>query len=507
MLVNFTETVLRDANQSLIATRLPLNKFESILNEMDTAGYYSVECWGGATFDSCIRYLGEDPWERLKIIKSHMPHTKLQMLLRGQSLLGYKHYPDDVVRKFIYNSVEKGIDIIRIFDALNDLKNLEVAVDETLKCGAHPSCAISYTVSPVHSVEKYVKLAKNMESMGAKSICIKDMSGILSPTVAFELIGQLKANLTVPIVLHSHCSTGFAYMTYLKAIEAGIDVLDTAVSSFSGGTSQPATDVISRVAVASGHAVTLNMDSVNKINDYFSEVMNEYMKSGGLEPRVLLTEPKTIENQIPGGMYSNLLSQLKALKLDDRLNEVLMEVINVRKDLGYPPLVTPISQMVGTQATMNVISGKRYQTPIEEIKAYFRGEYGVPPGDVDLELMNSLVGKNEFPKERYSKSIPPLYEEVKKGYEDKRYGRSDILTAILFPNIGEKFIEQRNSEKSKMFIYDILECTDDIVKSSWVNVTNAVSDVVEAVLIAVVSHKLGLHADNICLNTIYEMEG
>ena len=507
MKIEFTETVLRDANQSLLATRLPIDCFKSVLSEMNAAGYYSIECWGGATFDACIRYLHEDPWERLKIIKSYMPNTKLQMLLRGQSLLGYKHYSDDVVRKFVFNSIEKGIDIIRIFDALNDLRNIEVAVEEILKCGAHPSCAISYSVSPVHSIEKYLSLAKNMESLGAKSICIKDMSGILSPKVAYELISQLKANIRVPIVLHSHCSTGYAYMTYLKAIEAGVDVIDTAVSSFSGGTSQPATEVIMQIAQDYGREVALNKDKINNINDHFEEVLNECLKSGILDPKVLLTSPRTMENQVPGGMYSNLLSQLKSQNMENRLKEVLEEIRNVRKDLGYPPLVTPISQIVGTQATLNVLTGVRYQNVIEEIKSYFKGKYGNPPGEVNKELMNCLIGREEFPQERYSKKLPKIYESIKKKYEHKGYGRSDILTLILFPDEGFQLIERRDAESKQIYLYSFRKCEDEVDQAHMNQVNNIISDEIRALIVAITAYEIGVNVKDLHINSIYEIEG
>jgi oxaloacetate decarboxylase (Na+ extruding) subunit alpha len=502
MKLGFTETVLRDANQSLMATRLPLDKFESILNTMDKAGYYSVECWGGATFDACIRYLDEDPWERLKIIRKNMPNTKLQMLLRGQSLLGYKHYPDDVVRKFIYNAVEKGIDIIRIFDALNDISNIEVAVKETIQCGAHPSCAISYTTSPVHNINKYIELAKSMESIGAQSICIKDMAGVLTPKASYDLVGELKKNVKVPIILHSHCSTGLAYMTYLKAIEAGVDVIDTAVSSFSGGTSQPATEVMVNVAKEMGYDTTVDITKVEKINDHFTGIYDEFLKLGLIDPKVMKTVPKTLVNKIPGGMYSNLIAQMKGQGLEQYLDQVLDEVPNVRKDLGYPPLVTPISQMVGAQATANVLSGERYKTIISEVKAYFRGEYGTPPGPVNEELMMKVVGHDSFPEDRFSSYLEPVYEKKKAECKDKEYGRSDLLTSILFGELGELFIERRNAMKENSFIYKFEECND----SSNIELHKAeYSDEELAVIIAILRHKLGKEITKSQIKKIYEV--
>ena len=330
--INFTETVLRDAQQSLIATRMPFETFEPILSTMDKAGYYSLECWGGATFDSCLRYLNEDPWERLRKIRKACPNTKLQMLLRGQNLLGYKHYPNDVVRKFVAKSVENGIDIIRIFDALNDVRNLEVAVDQTIKSGAHASGTICYTLSPVHNTKAYIKLAKDMESMGVQSICIKDMAGIISPKEAYELVGALKENVKLPIILHTHCTTGLGPMTLLKAAEAGVDVIDTAISSFSGGTSQPATETLNYILTQDGYKTGLDTDVLKQINDFFKPVKADALKSGLLNPVVLSTDTDALTYQVPGGMLSNLVAQLTAQKKMDKFEEVLEETPRVRKE-------------------------------------------------------------------------------------------------------------------------------------------------------------------------------
>ncbi|MEG1846060.1 MAG: pyruvate carboxylase subunit B, partial [Oscillospiraceae bacterium] len=355
MKVQFTETVLRDANQSLIATRMPFNEYEGILETMNKAGYYSLECWGGATFDSCLRYLNEDPWERLRKIKAKCPDTKLQMLLRGQNILGYKHYPDDVVRMFVRKSVENGIDIIRIFDALNDLRNIEVAVDETIKCGAHASGTICYTKSPIHNLDAYVKLAKDMEKMGVSSICIKDMAGIMGPQEAYDLVKALKESVKLPIVVHTHCTTGLGPITLQKAVEAGADIIDTAISSFSGGTSQPPTETMAYSFEQQGYDVSLNTELLKEINDFFKPVKAEALASGLLNPVVLSTETDALIYQVPGGMLSNLVAQLTAQNKMDKFPEVLLETPRVRKDLGYPPLVTPMSQMVGVQATANVL--------------------------------------------------------------------------------------------------------------------------------------------------------
>ena len=363
---------MRDANQSLIATRLPIAEFSDILSEMDKAGYYSVECWGGATFDSCLRFLNEDPWERLRSIKAKMPNTKLQMLLRGQNLLGYKHYPDDIVRKFVERSVKNGIDIIRIFDALNDTRNIEVAVDETLKQGAHASGTICFTTSPVHTLDKFVEQARTMGKMGVQSICVKDMAGVMTPKEAYELVSALKGAVSLPVIVHTHCTTGMAFMTYLKAVEAGADVIDTASSCFSGGTSQPATETLNYALKQMGYETGLDDVIINRINDFFKPIRNSYIKSGQLDPLVMATDTDALNYKVPGGMLSNLISQLKMQNAMDRLHEVLEETPKVRKDLGYPPLVTPMSQMVGVQATMNVLQGERYKTIGKEVKAYFK---------------------------------------------------------------------------------------------------------------------------------------
>ena len=380
--VQFTETVLRDANQSLIATRMPYAAFAPILETMDKAGFYSVECWGGATFDSCMRYLNEDPWERLRNIKAKMPNTKLQMLLRGQNLLGYKHYPDDVVRKFVERSVANGIDIIRIFDALNDIRNIEVAVDETLKNGAIASAAISYTTSPVHTLEKYAALCADMQKMGVQSICIKDMAGVMSPKESYDLVSAIKDEVDIPVVLHTHCTTGLAFMTCLKAVEAGCDVIDTAISTFSGGTSQPATETLAYALRQLGYEVDLDDAVLKQVNDHFKKYWDKCLADGLMDPKVMKTDTQALNYKIPGGMLSNLISQLKAQNAIEKLDEVLLETPRVREDLGYPPLVTPMSQMVGVQAATNVLLGERYKSIGKEVKAYLRGEYGRAPGPI-----------------------------------------------------------------------------------------------------------------------------
>ena len=448
--LGITETVLRDGNQSLIATRLCFADFEPILSELDNAGFYSLECWGGATFDTCIRFLNEDPWKRLKEIKKNVKKTKLQMLLRGQSLLGYKHYPDDIVRRFVFKSVENGIDIIRIFDALNDIKNIEVAVRETINCDAHASCAIAYTESPVHNIESYVNLAADMERIGAKSICIKDMSGILSPLKAYELIKKLKSTVSVPIILHSHCTAGLAYMTYLKAIEAGVDVLDTAISSFSGGTSQPATEVISNTAISYERETGLNKKVLKSINSHFTNIANKYKDSGVLELKTLITDPDIVDTQIPGGMYSNLRKQLQDLNCIDKFDEVVSKIPSVRRDLGYPPLVTPLSQMVISQTVMNVATGTEYGHICNEVRSYLNGEYGEAPGEINAKINFT---KSKIKTEPDSDQL----EQIVNKYEAQKLDDCDLLTCALFPDIGDEFISNRNITPKEVMINDIKE--------------------------------------------------
>lgn len=457
MKVQFTETVLRDANQSLIATRMPIEDFIPILDTMDKAGYYSLECWGGATFDSCLRYLNEDPWQRLRKIRSVVKNTKLQMLLRGQNLLGYKHYPDDVVRAFVNKSVENGIDIIRIFDALNDLRNIEVAVKEALRCSAHVQGAISYTTSPIHTLDNFVQLAKGMESMGCSSICIKDMAGIMGPQEAYDLVSAVKNAVKLPIVLHTHATTGLGSMTLLKAVEAGATTIDTAISCFSGGTAQPPTESLHYALKQMGYDTGLDEKKLKEINDYFKSIKAKFMESGQLDPYVLGTETDALVYQVPGGMLSNLIAQLKAQGALDRLNEVLEEVPKVRKDLGYPPLVTPSSQMVGVQAATNVLIGERYKNISKEIKAYIGGEYGKAPGQIDPNLMKQVLGDNQPVTCRYADLLEPMFEKTKKELGDKAKSDEDVLSYIAFPQIAEKFLEEREERERNTVQYTIRE--------------------------------------------------
>ncbi|MCI9576263.1 MAG: oxaloacetate decarboxylase subunit alpha [Clostridiales bacterium] len=457
MKIQFTETVLRDANQSLIATRMPFAAFEPILETMDGAGYYSAECWGGATFDSCLRYLNEDPWVRLRKMKKKLPNTKLQMLLRGQNLLGYKHYPDDVVRKFIQYSVGNGIDIIRIFDALNDLRNIQIAVEETKKRGAHASGAICYTTSPVHTLAKYQALAKEMEAMGVDSICIKDMAGIMGPQEAYDLVKAVKETVSLPVVVHTHSTTGFAFMTYLKAVEAGADVIDTAISSFSGGTSQPATETLAYALQQMGFSHSMNLKALKEINDFFQPLRDEYLSNGLLDPKVLATNTDALIYQVPGGMLSNLIAQLKAQNATQRLDEVLQEIPSVRKDLGYPPLVTPMSQMVGVQAVTNVLLGKRYQSIGKEVKSYVRGEYGKPPAPIDSDLQKKILGDEQPFTGRFADTLAPEFEPAKASLGAIARCEEDVLSYIAFPKIAEKFFQYRQKQEENQCSYTIMK--------------------------------------------------
>ena len=457
MKVNFTETVLRDANQSLIATRMPFEDFEPVLKKLDAAGYYSLECWGGATFDSCLRYLNEDPWERLRKIKAACPNTKLQMLLRGQNLLGYKHYPDDVVRMFIRKSVENGIDIIRIFDALNDVRNIEVAVDETLKCGAHASGTICYTISPIHNLESYVKLAKQIEALGVQSICIKDMAGIMSPKEGYDLVKALKENVKVPIVVHTHSTTGLGFMTLLKCVEAGADVIDSAISCFSGGTSQPATETLVYTLKQYGYEVDVDENICKEINDFFKPIRAKALESKLLNPVVMGTQTDALIYQIPGGMLSNLVAQLTAQNKLDKLDEVLLETPRVREDLGYPPLVTPMSQMVGVQATANVLAGERYKNISKEVKSYIKGEYGQAPGKVSEDLQKLVLGDEKPFTGRFADTLAPAFEEAKKELGDKAKSDEDVLSYIAFPMQAEAYFAKRDEKERNTFKYTIKE--------------------------------------------------
>ena len=455
--VQFVETVLRDANQSLIATRLPYDKFEPMLETIDKAGYYASECWGGATFDVCLRYLNEDPWERLRKIRAKMPNTKLQMLLRGQNVLGYSHYPDDFVKLFVAKAVENGMDIIRIFDALNDVKNMKVAMEATVNAGAIASGTISYTTSPVHTHAKYVEMVKELKEMGASTICIKDMAGIMGPQEAYDMVSAIKDAVDMPIDLHTHSTTGLAFMTYLKAVEAGCDIIDTAISPFSGGTSQPATETLAYALRQLGYEVDLNDDCLTDISDYFKGVRDEFVKDGTLMPKAMATDTQCLTYQVPGGMLSNLMSQLKQMNALDRFEEALAETPRVRADMGYPPLVTPTSQMVGVQAVRNVLDGARYKTVSKEIKAYCRGEYGTTPAPINADIQKQILGDEQPISGRFADSLEPIVEPTRKKLEGIAKSDEDVLSYIAFPNLAEKFFEERKAKEENVATYTIVE--------------------------------------------------
>ena len=455
--VQFVETVLRDANQSLIATRLPFEKFEPMLETIDKAGFYAAECWGGATFDVCLRYLHEDPWERLRKIRAKMPNTKLQMLLRGQNVLGYSHYPDDFVKLFCTKAVENGIDVIRIFDALNDVDNMKVAMEATAAAGAIASGTISYTTSPVHTHKKFVEMVRELKQMGAATICIKDMAGIMGPQEAYDLVAAIKDAVDLPIDLHTHSTTGLAFMTYLKAIEAGCDIVDTAISPFSGGTSQPATETMAYALRQLGYEVDLDDTCTKAMADYFKGIRDEFIADGTLMPKALATDTQCLTYQVPGGMLSNLLSQLKQMNALDRFDEALIETPKVRADMGYPPLVTPTSQMVGVQAVRNVLDGERYRTVSKEIKAYCRGEYGRTPAPIDPAIREMILGGEKPITGRYADSLEPIVEPTRKKLGDLAKTDEDVLSYIAFPNLAERFLEERKAKEENVVTYSIVE--------------------------------------------------
>lgn len=448
--VKITETILRDAHQSLIATRLKTEEMLPILEKLDNVGYHALEMWGGATFDASLRFLDENPWERLRTIRKHVKNTKLQMLLRGQNILGYKHYPDEVVREFIKKSVYNGIDIIRIFDALNDTRNLKVAIETTKKEGAHAQGSISYTTSPVHTIDSFVTLSKELESMGSDSICIKDMSGLLKPYDAYDLVKALKSNIKIPIEIHSHCTSGIASMTYLKAIEAGVDIIDTAISPFSLGTSQPPTEPI--VATLSGgeYDTGLELSKLNEIADYFSPIREKALDSGLMSTKVLGVNINTLIYQVPGGMLSNLVSQLQMQNAVDRLDDVLREVPRVREDLGFPPLVTPTSQIVGTQAVLNVLTGERYKMVPKEVKQYVKGMYGKPPVEIENDIVTKIIGDEERITCRPADLLPSDFEDKKREIAEFYENDEDVLSYILFPQVAENYFKYRRAEKYKI---------------------------------------------------------
>ncbi|MEG2542721.1 MAG: oxaloacetate decarboxylase subunit alpha [Christensenellaceae bacterium] len=448
--VHITDTILRDAHQSQAATRMTTDEMIDAAKIMDTIGYWSIECWGGATFDSCLRFLNEDPWERLRRLKKAMPKTKLQMLLRGQNLLGYKHYADDVVDFFVKKAVENGIDVIRIFDALNDTRNLQQSIESTNRYGGWCEATLSYTTSPVHNTEYFITLSQELEKMGAKSICIKDMANLLLPYEAYRLVSEMKKYVKVPIHLHTHNTSGVGDMTYLKAIEAGVDIVDTALSPLANGTSQPCTE--SLVATLAGTEYDTGLD-LKKLTDAAKAIMPaaERLKADGfLDPKVLSVDINTLLYQVPGGMLSNLLSQLKQAGAADKLLEVLEEVPRVRKDFGYPPLVTPSSQIVGSQAVLNVLSGERYKMVTNESKALLRGEYGRLPAPVNEEVRKKCIGDAKIITCRPADELAPEMDKYREEIKGLIEQEEDIVTYAMFPQVAPKFFEFRRANKYKL---------------------------------------------------------
>ena len=464
--VQFTETVLRDANQSLMATRMAFSDMEGILSTMDKAGYYSVECWGGATFDSCLRYLDEDPWERLRDFRKAMPNTRLQMLLRGQNLLGYKHYHDDVVEKFVELSIKNGIDVLRIFDALNDFRNIRTALEATKKYATANTVAsgcISYTQSPVHTPAKYAEMCKELQSMGFDTICLKDMAGTMSPNEAEQLFKGIKdAGVTLPLILHTHCTTGMAYMTVMKAVESGVDIIDTATSCFSNGTSQPATETIYYALSELGIETGLNEEVINKVNDYFKPVKQKYIDSGRINPKSMGTDAQALVYKVPGGMLSNMIANLTDMHAMDKFDAALAEIPSVRKDMGYPPLVTPLSQMVGNQAVTNVLVGERYKNISKEVKAYFKGEYGIAPAPVNADLEKRILDEAGMSapldcRVEDSKRTGKEFEDAKAALGDLAQSEEDVMSYICFPAQAEKYLEGRKAKEENKAAYTIVE--------------------------------------------------
>ena len=444
-----TDTILRDAHQSQAATRMRLEDMLPACEMLDKIGYWSLECWGGATFDSCMRFLNEDPWARLRALRKAMPNTRLQMLLRGQNLLGYKHYADDVVEAFVKKSIENGIDVIRIFDALNDPRNMEAAMKYTKKYGGTCEAAISYTVSPVHSEDYFVNLACTLKEMGADTICIKDMANLLLPYDAYSLVKRLKEKVDIPIHLHTHNTTGTGDMTNLMACSAGVDIVDCALSPLANGTSQPSTEAMVATLRGTERDTGLDLVKLTEVAAYFRTVANKLKADGILDPKVLNVDSNTLLYQVPGGMLSNLLSQLKQAKAEDKYYDVLEEVPRVRADFGYPPLVTPTSQIVGSQAVMNVLLGERYKTFTKESKGVLRGEYGRLPGQVNEEIRKMAIGDDEIITCRPADLIKPELEAYRAELKGITDSEEDILSYALFPQVAKKFFEERNKPAAK----------------------------------------------------------
>ena len=445
--VKITETVLRDSHQSLLATRMTTEEMLPALEALDKVGYHSLEAWGGATFDACLRFLNEDPWERLRTIRDHVKNTKLQMLFRGQNILGYRHYADDVVEYFVQKSIANGIDILRIFDALNDPRNLETAIKATKKEGGHVQAAICYTTSPVHNNEYFANYAKQLESMGADSICIKDMAGLLKPYEAYDLVTALKKNTKLPIQLHTHYTAGVASMTILKAVEAGVDIVDTAISPLALGTSQPPTEPIVASLAGTEYDTGLDLAKLDEVSKHFEPLRDRYIKEGLLDTKVLKVDVNALLYQVPGGMLSNLVSQLKQAGKSELLPEVLAEVPRVREDAGFPPLVTPSSQIVGTQAVFNVLMGERYKNVTKEFKGIVKGEYGKCPVEIKPEFVKKIIGDDKPITCRPADNIKPELETLREKVAPWAEQDEDVLSYALFEQVAEKFFEYRKNQK------------------------------------------------------------
>ena len=444
--LRITDTILRDAHQSQAATRMRTEDMLPACELLDSVGYWSLECWGGATFDACMRFLNEDPWERLRKLRAALPHTKLQMLFRGQNILGYKHYADDVVDQFCRKSIENGIDIIRIFDALNDVRNLEQAIKSTKKYGGMVEGTLSYTISPIHNEEYFVRMARELEQMGADVICIKDMANLLLPMHAYSLVKRLKETVSVPIHLHTHNTTGTGDMVYLMAAYAGVDIVDTALSAMANGTSQPTTESLVATLKGTVRDTGLDLNKMSRAAAHFRDVAKRLQDEGFLNSKVLSVDTNTLLYQVPGGMLSNLISQLKQLGHEDKYYDVLQEVPRVRKDCGYPPLVTPTSQIVGTQAVMNVVMGERYKTFTKETKAMLRGEYGRLPGPVDEAVLEKAgISPDERIDCRPADLLKPELDKYREEYKDIAKSDEDVLSLALFPQVAPKFLQWRDA--------------------------------------------------------------
>ena len=453
--VKIVDTVLRDAHQSLIATRMTTEEMLPIIGKMDEIGYHAVECWGGATFDACLRFLKEDPWERLRKLKAGFKKTKLQMLFRGQNILGYNHYSDDVVEYFVQKSLANGIDIIRIFDCFNDLRNLQTAVNASKKEGGHAQVALSYTLGEAYTLDYWKAKAKAIEEMGADSLCIKDMAGLLVPVEATKLVTALREGTNLPIEMHTHYTSGVAAMTYMKSVEAGANIIDTAMSPLSMGTSQPATEVMVEVFKGTEYDTGIKLGLLKEIAEYFKPIRKKYLDKGTLNPQALCTEPNIVEYQLPGGMLSNMLSQLKAQKAENKYEDVLKEIPKVRADLGYPPLVTPMSQMVGTQAVFNVLTGERYKMIPKEIKDYVRGMYGKSPVPISEEMKKKIIGDEEVFNGRPADLLNNEYDEIKKEAGNLAKSEEDVLTYAMFPQVAQTYFEKRDNPEKEVKVQTI----------------------------------------------------